>query len=299
MAATEASSSHVQDTDGHQDNKELEQLKGLVKQFKWETCCFCQTDLYPDSDPWILLCIHSTCYKCLSHYKSLRSLQELDGTNLASSDSSSTVSSSDTNDNKPNCIHCQDIIDVSIHKPNVFLLKYFHEIIRSEASAKVTTDPSSILIQGDCSSCEESSLHLVKYCPDCGGNVCPDCLANHSTLKALRNHKLSDLKVTSDGSSSEDSPLTKYSHCSTHNSLFDRFCIQCDSPVCKSCFLEDSHNGHKWESLEKVTSHLCTYIRTQVSAMEEKMEAVREGIKIGEAKKREIDEKTRSIESTM
>ncbi|XP_033644369.1 E3 ubiquitin-protein ligase TRIM71-like [Asterias rubens] len=195
------------------------------------------------TDPKILDCLHSFCFKCL---------QEL----------------IDKQDPKTDIIICpmckketsipdEGLADLS---SCFFLSSLIDDVINLEGPKENINPP--VLT---CVWCDEG-LEDVSRCVDCDANFCKTCLKYHAKLKSHRHHQIIDA-VNLSNERSKDKDKTESPKCRKHTDMELRFyCDTCDLLACPVCAVfdhrESSHN------LSEINDSIRSYRRAVDEALQ-------------------------------
>ncbi|XP_071787473.1 uncharacterized protein [Asterias amurensis] len=195
------------------------------------------------TDPKILDCLHSFCFKCL---------QEL-------------IDKQDPKTDLIICPMCKK--ETSIPDGGLsdllscfFLSSLIDDVINLEGS-KEDIDPPVVKCEG----CDEG-LEAVSRCVDCNANYCKTCLENHAKLKAISHH----LIVNAVGSSNEQPKVkdkTGSPKCRKHTDQELRFyCDTCDLLACPVCVVFDHRASN--HNLSEINDSIRSYRRAVDEALQ-------------------------------
>ncbi|XP_071808191.1 uncharacterized protein [Asterias amurensis] len=206
-------------------------------------CIECPICLSRFTDPKILDCLHSFCFKCL---------QEL----------------IDKQDPKTDIIICPmckketSIPDEGLSDLlSCFFLSSLIDDVTNLEGPKENINPPVLT----CVWCDEG-LEDVSRCVDCDANFCKTCLKYHAKLKSHRHHKIIDA-VNSSNERSKDKDKTESPKCRKHTDQELRFyCDTCDLLACPVCAVfdhrESSHN------LSEINDSIRSYRRAVDEALQ-------------------------------
>ncbi|XP_077119113.1 E3 ubiquitin/ISG15 ligase TRIM25-like [Ranitomeya variabilis] len=128
-----------------------------------------------------------------------------------------------------------------------------------------------------CTYCVDSPVPAVRSCLHCEASLCD---------KHLRAHSKSPEHVLSDPSTS----LEKRK-CSVHKKILEYYCKEDAAFICVSCSLTGKHNGHKMESLDKVSGKKKKKLRNVLRKLITKREETEERVLSLEERRRKAQEK--------
>ncbi|XP_071808190.1 uncharacterized protein [Asterias amurensis] len=186
------------------------------------------------TDPKILDCLHSFCFKCL---------QEL-------------IDKQDPKTDLIICPVCKK--ETSIPDEGLsdllscfFLSSLFDDVINLEGPKEDINPP--VLT---CVWCDES-LGVVSRCVDCDANFCKTCLKNHAKLKDHKHHQIVDA-VSSSTERPKDKDKTEPPKCRKHTDQELRFyCDTCDLLACPVCAVFDHRESN--HNLSEINDSIRSY----------------------------------------
>ncbi|XP_033631724.1 E3 ubiquitin-protein ligase TRIM71-like [Asterias rubens] len=195
------------------------------------------------TDPKILDCLHSFCFKCL---------QKL-------------IDKPDPKTNLIICPMCKK--ETSIPDGGLsdllscfFLSSLIDDVINLEGS-KEDIDPPVVTCEG----CDEG-LEAVSRCVDCDANYCKTCLDQHSKLKAIRHHQIID-DVGSSNERPKGKDKTESPKCRKHTDQELRFyCDTCDLLACPVCVVFDHRASN--HNLSEINDSIRSYRRAVDEALQ-------------------------------
>ena len=235
------------------------QPKGITS---YVTCQLCSNIF---TDPRLLPCMHSFCFKCIK-----------DETKFCPSCK------------KPFEIPEQGIQDL----PRDLRKQYEVEVI--EYAVKIE-DSSEVA----CDRCMDSSENKATvFCGHCCKFLCSKCKEDHLRHREKYKHKLISIGTKQeDFMSLFDSIPHKATHCEIHNDeVLKFFCKTCNKLVCRDCLILQ-HNGHKYDRVEHVAEKSKKELKclaTEAEAASDKLQSsiseVNEMMKQIARKKKTIDE---------
>ncbi|XP_071787408.1 uncharacterized protein [Asterias amurensis] len=195
------------------------------------------------TDPKILDCLHSYCFKCL---------QEL-------------IDKQDPKTDLIICPMCKK--ETSIPDGGLsgilscFFLSSLIDDVINLGGSKEDIDPPVVTCEG----CDEG-LEAVSRCVDCDANYCKTCLENHAKLKAISHHQI----VNAVGSSNEQPKVkdkTESPKCRKHTDQELRFyCDTCDLLACPVCVVFDHRASN--HNLSEINDSIRSYRRAVDEALQ-------------------------------
>ena len=181
------------------------------------------------SDPRMLPCLHSFCCKCL---KILFEEEKIECYLC------------------PTCKLPFEIPDSGVEAlPKDLRSIYEADVARYEEKVKSPSGAS-------CDRCIESSESVaVKFCCKCCKFLCKQCTEDHMRRRKTYEHELVEVgeeKEDQNGKGLLDNVPHKVIYCQFHSDEVLKFyCKTCSCLICRDCVVL-SHNGHKYERMEKV-----------------------------------------------
>lgn len=211
------------------------------------TCYHCKGYL---NNPKTLPCLHSFCSGCL---------RRLEMENLGAE--------------RHKCPLCKAIIDlpegVNIESlPSPLHLSRLQEMIRIRNNTP----------EFACGSCDRRSS-AVSYCFDCKCLVCVSCVEVHARIKAMKVHRIADLKDFSakDLPTFIQAPMSCGQEGHKTESL-DFLCKDCERQVCEKC-ANNSHRGHNVTAISEASKESKKRILHAMDSLQDKILSCREEIK--------------------
>ncbi|XP_071808185.1 uncharacterized protein [Asterias amurensis] len=194
------------------------------------------------TDPKILDCLHSFCFKCL---------QEL-------------IDKQDPKTDIIICPMCKK--ETSIPDGGLsdlltcfFLSSLIDDVINLEGS-KEDINPPVLTCEG----CDEG-LEDVSRCVDCEVNFCKTCLEIHAKLKSNRHHQIVNA-VNSSTERPKDKDKTEPPKCRKHTDMELRFyCDTCDLLACPVCAVFDHRESN--HNLSEINDSIRSYRRAVDEAL--------------------------------
>ena len=124
-----------------------------------------------------------------------------------------------------------------------------------------------------CKSCEDEDTAWTvpaAYCEECGGGICPECVEQHSKIKALKKHKYVNWN---DFCVDTLKPSTAHRICHVHKLQTQLFCEQCNHFACSLC-LKDRHKMHldSAKPLEEVSKKRICEVREMQRKAEQRLD---------------------------
>lgn len=201
------SSEEVINTDRsyHKTPEDTRLEKKVETEDKFDWCGLCYEDF---SDPRILPCMHTFCFKCLGEFVDQTSIE----------------------DAFP-CPLCK--VDTKIPIGGVHAFKSNIYVSAMQASLQMESKKSV------CETCEEA-LNAETYCLECKQNFCYKCGNIHLKMKLSKEHHL----VNSIEKAEQDGRRMKsYTFCDEHRKEITLYCCDCSVPLCDDCRNTD-HEDH-------------------------------------------------------
>src|ERR1700761_4624657 len=104
-------------------------------------------------------------------------------------------------------------------------------------------------MQNKVSLCEEKES--VKYCIECGADICQSCSTAHTRLRAMKNYRI---LTQEEKNSSKFVMKSRITYCEEHkDKALKLFCYDCEALICLICHAL-SHEHHKCITLEQASS---------------------------------------------
>ena len=190
------------------------QPKGITS---YVTCQLCSNIF---TDPRLLPCMHSFCFKCIKdETKSCPSCK------------------------KPFEIPEQGLQDLPRDLRKQYEVEVIEYAVKIEGSSEVA-----------CDCCMDSSENKATvFCGQCCKFLCSKCKEDHLRHREKYKHKLISIGTKQeDFASLFDSIPHKATNCEIHNDeVLKFFCETCNKLVCRDCLILQ-HNGHKYDRVEQL-----------------------------------------------
>jgi len=239
-----------------------------VKQLDDITECPICKELY--TDPRVLPCIHTYCFKCIEKWGRER---------IA--------------DGKLACPVCRK--EMSITKkgltdlPKNFFVGKLLEV-RKLASALSLKEMM-------CDVCDENQgrkTPATVYCTECRKNMCPQCLGCHQTFRFPTPHKV----VEVDKQQQVDELLSKLPEnvCDKHpDKNIEFYCFDCKLVACVACCIT-GHCGHKCSDVKQVAQEMSGQVKTDTDGFGCKVAECKELLQQLEKERKEFVENVSKTE---
>ncbi|XP_072019603.1 E3 ubiquitin-protein ligase TRIM56-like [Amphiura filiformis] len=187
----------------------------------------CGICLSTQKEPKSLPCLHSYCLECLMQWAKGKT--------------------------KVSCPIC--VQDFAIPRGGVkaFRTNFFINTLKDRQAAEKTIQSRDTVVP--CASCGAVDERVEGHCSRCGGFICGGCIATHSKIKALGNHKVIPYEDLKSGKV-DIRNLSQKKYCKIHEEQVVRFyCETCGVLTCRDCTVVDhpasSHSLVNLESASK------------------------------------------------
>src|SRR6218665_3982489 len=196
-------------------------------------CCLC---LQIFTDPRVLPCLHTFCFKCLE--------------NMGATTPNDWLL----------CPVCGSNFSVPEEG-----LKGLQKNIFAEKSPDVRTTPTPA-DNPSCDACSKVNLGDIiaaeKYCINCEDKLCLKCCTEHENGK---DHLIVDLSCQKETKPEEDKEGCR---CRVHQEEIPKlFCTFCKKVICEKCF-QESHSSHSCSDITDISSLVCKMAEKEYNIVE-------------------------------
>ncbi|XP_071079744.1 E3 ubiquitin-protein ligase TRIM56-like [Haliotis cracherodii] len=205
------------------------------------TCGICQ-ELF--TDPRILPCLHSFCFKCIcTHQESHQSEHR-----------------------PPLCPECREPISVEADsfKKN-FFINGLAELVRSKRAKSMQCTPCGL---------KGRSSPAEMKCLNCGDGLCTDCSDGHNASTQTHGHQIVSVADLREGLHDETFRRLQRIQCQQHQDKdVEYFCQSCHLPVCIACVIL-LHKDHNTQPITEAVSPLKSMMKSKVEIIRKKFKEV-------------------------
>ena len=122
-------------------------------------------------------------------------------------------------------------------------------------------------------------VFATSLCLDCQDNMCEECANSHRRTKVTRSHKVIPYVQVQLGRYDTDIREYQNQKCKKHdNTVYTMFCDRCEVMMCSECKVE-THENHKWTTLEKAVSKYQTQIRNLLKGIQRQIPSIHNYVK--------------------
>lgn len=232
-----------------------------------------------DSNPKLLPCLHSFCFKCLEERFKQQQEHEPNQT-TASSNGTQALS-------RLKCPTCGQEFLVPQKGITGFLDNQFMlESLSKQTRKKENTERV-------CTSCEDKSP-ATSYCLDCSDWLCDACVQAHQRVRVTKDHTIQtmeEFRASASSNGEDQRPI----FCSAHShEPLKLFCGNCEKLTCRDCQLLE-HKDHKYTFVKESAVSYREYLRAQLNRLYEQAQPLTESIKDIEKAARGLQEREEVI----
>ena len=172
------------------------------------------------------------------------------------------------------CPICKSAIQVPKNGMNVFPVNSFLQDLCEMYDYKHEKERS-------CEYCkyDGKKVFATSLCLDCQDNMCEDCTNAHKRTKVTRDHKIIPYVQVQLGRYDTDIRDYQQKKCKIHdNTPYTMFCDRCEVLMCSECKVQ-SHDNHKWKTLEKAVPKYQTQMRNLLKGIQKQIPSIHNYIK--------------------
>ncbi|XP_072018869.1 E3 ubiquitin-protein ligase TRIM56-like [Amphiura filiformis] len=187
----------------------------------------CGICLTTQKEPKSLPCLHSYCLECLTQWAKGKT--------------------------KVSCPICVQDFVIPRGGVKAFRTNFFINTLKDRQAAEMTLQSRDTVVP--CASCGAVDERVEGHCSRCGGFICGGCIATHSKIKALSNHKVIPYEDLKSGKV-DIRNLSQKKYCKIHeDQVLWFYCETCGVLTCRDCTVVDhpasSHSLVNLESASK------------------------------------------------